>query len=298
MRWLSVLCAAVVLLGAEYAAAQRTRFPGDSPTRPSVMNGKVLGNPSRRRPNVPTFTIPQGGYGGYSPYGYWGYDPYYYSGGYYSGYPPYYPGVRVVDYRVLYGLPVPQAINNNNDNAAPPRAARPPAAPPADVFPPRPPRPAAAPEDAALKRARRFIEQGDRRLRQEELMEARNRYRRAAKAAPELAEVHFRLMFLEMATGRFEEAATALREGLALEPEWAQSGFNLERVLTDAGQQAVDRLLEQRLREFPNNVDARLLLGVLRHFQGQPVLAAQQFEEVLRTNPRDLVALSFLPEQP
>lgn len=285
---MSRMCALAVLvaisLGADHAVAERDPILGDPP------DGTILGRPGGKYPNVPTFTIPQGGYGpyryGYCPPGGWWprYD-------YYPGYYGFYPGAAYIDYRVLYGLRQPAVA------AAPVQPAPRPARPPLGLLGPAPEMPD-GPGPDELKRAWRYLDLGDRYLREGRLLDARNRYRRAEKQAPDLAALHFRVMLLEMATGRFEEAVDALRRGLELEPDWADSGFDLDVVYTEAGRSDVARLLANRLNQFPNDADALLLAGVLLHLNGDDALAAEKFRHAMRVTRGESLAGAFVREPP
>ncbi|TWT85663.1 hypothetical protein Pla123a_04700 [Posidoniimonas polymericola] len=299
---------AVTLCAIGPADAQRTRFPGDSPTRPAVMDGKVLGTPSHKYPNVPTFSIPQGGYGPYSGgYGGWGsyyrrsggwnsgYYPGYYStpgyySGYYSGYYPYYAPVQVVDYREIYGLRPAEA-----PAAALPRRA---AGGIAGAALAAGPDVIDGPSPDQLKHAWRYIDLGDRYLREGRLLDARNRYRKAEKQAPDLPELAFRTMLLELATGRYAEAVEALERGLEQQPDWPDSRFDLGTVYSKEGLADVHTALQERLQQFPNDADARLLAGVLLHFGGERRAAELQLQKAMQLTQGAGVAGRFLAEDP
>lgn len=292
-------CAAVaVAIGAARSAdAQRTRFPGDSPTRPAVMNGKVLGTPSGQSPNVPTFTINQGGFGPYRN-GYGGCGPYpgYYSGyypSYYSGYFPYYAPVQVVDYRELFGPRLAQA-----PAAAQPRQRRAAGGIAAGAVMAPGPGIDDGPNPDQLKHAWRYLDLGDRYLREGRPLDARNRYRKAAKQAPDLPELAFRMMLLELATGRYDKAVESLEEGLSRQPDWPDSQFDLGVVYSPAGLADVHRALQERLRQFPNDADARLLAGVLLHFGGEQQAAEQQLQKAMQLTQGAGVAGMFLTQDP
>lgn len=297
MRSLSLLGPLLVCVAVGTPAhAQGVRFPGDSPTRPAAMGGKVLGTPDTKRPRVRTFTINQGGfrypgrwYAGYPGYNYfWEGSP---RGYYYPTYYPY-PAVRTVDYRVLYGLDVPGTVQAPVNN----RPINPPA--PAAQLPPGPdlPDPAVA---AQLKRAWRYIDLGDRYLREGRLLDARNRYRKAESAAPDLAAVAFRQMFLELAHGNLETAAAHLQRGLLLDPDWPTRRFALPTVYSDKTLRQVTQSLDQRLRQFPNDADALVLSGVIAYSHGDQALAERQFQRALRvTNGQSVAQWFFADPEP
>lgn len=143
-----------------------------------------------------------------------------------------------------------------------------------------------------------MIDYGDRHLREGRLRDAHTRYRRAASAAPELADVRFRQALVELALGNVEDAADALREGLRRDPAWPDSGFDLTAVYSEQSQQQVLGLLTKRLADFPNDADALLLSGVVHHFRGDDNSAQRQFDRAVRVSGGASVARLFLAEQP
>lgn len=314
MRADTVLLIGIMLAGSQPTSqAQRTRFPGDSPTRLAVMNGRVLGTPSGARPNVPTFTIPQRGYrcGSYGVTGSYSYFGGLSTGFYGGAYPLYchgcghcgglcactrmYPAV-VVDYRAYFG---PRALAANQNNVAPLVAQRGADAPPAqvDLLPPAPKMPARV-NASKLQRAWRYIDLGDRYLREGRLRDAHTRYRKAAAAAPHLPMVRFRQAFVELALGNIDDAAEVMREGLQMAPDWAKSRFDLKTVYSEEGQRDVLRQLKEQLAQRPNDADGLLLSGVMNHFGGAAKAAQQQFEQAVRVTGGESVARLFLDEQP
>ncbi len=200
-------------------------------------------------------------YGYIEPYGTY-YDP---QSGYIEHYLPpiYYPG------ELMYG---PQAVRRffGLDRIAPPVVVTP--RPGADVAPKidAPPRPRES-NLAARQRAAHFLSAGDQLFREQKHHEALQRYKSAAQAAPDVADVYFRQGFALIATNRFTLAAEAFRRGLALEPDWPSSDFRLKDLYNGAelARKAHQDALASAALADPNNADLMFVLGVFLHFDDQ-----------------------------
>lgn len=321
----------------------QTRFPGDSPTRGVPIGTPGAGSRSGSG-SVPTFTIPQRGFGrsigvgigvtygypfggfgynryygrhfygptyGYGPYGYYGLCPF--CGGRY-GYcgcrgPIYYPPV-VVDSRGSYGPggvlnfygidpptpTAPQVADNRpfvppqRNNAQTPEALRP-ANPQAAAKP-------VAPQviDGGRARAWRYIDLGDRDMKRGDYRAALSLYKKAIRSDSDLAAPQFRLMFAYLGLGNLDRAAEALRAGLRLDPAWPHSDFVLDDLFpgNEKHRPALVAITKQ-LDQFPNDAQARLLAGVVLHFDAQPRAAEQQFRRAIKLAGDDSAARLFLP---
>lgn len=132
----------------------------------------------------------------------------------------------------------------------------------------------------SLARARQFIAFGDEQFHGQEYSEAYQRYKKAAIAAPDLADSHFRQGLALFAMGRYAPAAKALRHGLALKPDWPQSHFGLDDLYGDNRLAKVTHLeqLATAATERPDNSDLMFLLGVGLYFDGQRDRARLFFE--------------------
>jgi hypothetical protein len=127
----------------------------------------------------------------------------------------------------------------------------------------------------ATARARQFIEYGDARFQHQEFSEAYQRYRKAADAAPNLADAYFRQAFAQSALGRYLPAVKSLRRGLALQPDWPKSDFQLDR-LYDRNRAAKETHFERlatAAEQQPENAELMFLLGVELFFDAQPARA-------------------------
>lgn len=132
----------------------------------------------------------------------------------------------------------------------------------------------------AVARARQFIGFGDEHFRTQEFSEAYQRYKKAASAAPDLADAFFRQGFSLLAMGRYEPAARVFKHGLTLKPDWAKSSFRLDELYGD-NRLAKGTNLERLAAEatgHPQSADLMFLLGVGLHFDGQQERARLFFE--------------------
>lgn len=123
----------------------------------------------------------------------------------------------------------------------------------------------------SLARARQFITFGDQHFQAQEYSEAYQRYKKAAIAAPDLADVYVRQGFSLVAIGRYAQAAKTLRRGLAMNPAWPQSAFRLDDLYGD-NRLAKLALLERLATDAGDgqeDADLMFLLGVTLYFDGQ-----------------------------
>jgi tetratricopeptide (TPR) repeat protein len=131
----------------------------------------------------------------------------------------------------------------------------------------------------AVARAKEFLKFGDEHFRAQEFSEAYQRYKKAAGAAPDVAEAYFRQGFSLLALGKYDSAGKAILRGLALKPDWARSKFRLDDLygpnrLAKANQ--LEQLAAAAGNE-PDNPELLFLLGVELYFDGQPERARKFF---------------------
>jgi tetratricopeptide (TPR) repeat protein len=156
------------------------------------------------------------------------------------------------------------------------------APPPADDF-------AESPEDNAprqrvtnaqsIAQAQKFIGYGDAQFARGKFAEANDRYRKAAQAAPELADALFRQAFVLVAARHYDLAVRAVKRGLALDPRWPKSGFTLDELYRDNVADKGKHLeaLAAAAQRRPKDADLVFLVGVYLHFDGQAARAAPFF---------------------
>ncbi|HEV3344997.1 MAG TPA: tetratricopeptide repeat protein [Pirellulales bacterium] len=127
----------------------------------------------------------------------------------------------------------------------------------------------------ALARGRQFLEYGDARFRKQEFSEALQRYRKAAEAAPNLADAYFRQGLAQAALGRYQPAVNSFKRGLAIEPDWPGGEFRLRQLYGDslAAKQMHLEQLALAAEKQPENAELMFLLGVELFFDGQPARA-------------------------
>lgn len=143
------------------------------------------------------------------------------------------------------------------------------------------PRPAVNPANAAATaRARQFLAFGDERFREQEFSLAYQRYKKAAQAAPDLADAYFRQGLAQIALGRYPSAAAAIKRGLAFQPRWASSDFRLDQLYGDnrlAKNNHLERLADAAAND-ADNAELIFLVGIELHFDGQAGRARPFFE--------------------
>jgi tetratricopeptide (TPR) repeat protein len=166
------------------------------------------------------------------------------------------------------------------------------AAPPAENNPPLPPAennlplpdvhppPVRTSNASSRSRAARLIQIGARHFMSERFHTARERFKDAAQAAPDLAEAHFQQGHALLAMKQFERAATAYRQGLLRNPRWPQSGFCWRDVYGDNELLKKNHLEELALRvaENPLSGDLLFVMGLWLYFDGNPDRARSFFD--------------------
>lgn len=145
-----------------------------------------------------------------------------------------------------------------------------------------------------LAKARRLLDEGDVLFRRQQFHAALQKYKQAASAAPELAEVHWRQGHALVAIGEYERAATMLKRALALSEDAKRGGFRLEMLYGPAvatKEMHLERLAEWTLAH-QRSPDGYFLIGLMLWYDGQ----SERAEKFLRRSGdlslvmRDLVA--------
>jgi tetratricopeptide (TPR) repeat protein len=147
---------------------------------------------------------------------------------------------------------------------------------PADKERPAPDRPKLRIANAeSVARGRQFLEYGDARFRRQEFSEAFQRYRKAADAAPNLAEAYFRQGLAQAALGRYQPAVSSIKRGMAIAPDWPAGEFRLSQLYGDsrAAKQTHLEQLAIAAEQQAEKAELLFLLGVELFLDGQPVRA-------------------------
>jgi tetratricopeptide (TPR) repeat protein len=137
--------------------------------------------------------------------------------------------------------------------------------------------------------ARKFIAYGDALFAQQKYTEANDRYRKAARSAPQLADAWFRQGFALAAVGRCDLASAAVKRGLKLDPSWPKSKFDIAVLFGNnepVKNASLDALADAVMAK-PADADRLFVLGVMLHFNGQADRAAAFFdraEQVVKYN--------------
>jgi len=130
----------------------------------------------------------------------------------------------------------------------------------------------------------RFLGFGDAHFAGGKYAAAYSRYKKAADAAPTLADAYFRQGFALIALGNYQQAAKVLKRGLEIAPDWPRSGFRLQELYGNnpGAKTAHVGALSQSVVDQPHDPDLPFVLGVLVHFDGEPDRAAPLFERAAR----------------
>jgi hypothetical protein len=132
----------------------------------------------------------------------------------------------------------------------------------------------------ARERARRFIELGDAHFDAGKLAQAYDRYKMASQAAPDLAEPFFRQGQVHVAMRRYDQAATAFRRGLGVQPDWSAQGFRLDLIYRDnhAAREAMLDALRRAAAAQLDDVNVQFVAAVQYFFNGQEQESRTHFE--------------------
>ncbi|HEV7223415.1 MAG TPA: tetratricopeptide repeat protein [Pirellulales bacterium] len=152
----------------------------------------------------------------------------------------------------------------------------------------------------SVARARRFIAFGDGRFHTQEFSDAYQRYKKAAAAAPDLAEAHFRQGFSLLAMGRYASAAKAIKHGLTLEPDWAASNFRSDDLYGNNRLAKVAHLerLASAATEHPRSADLMFLLGIALYCDRQPERSRLFFQRAGELGAERAAIAGFLKVEP
>ena len=309
----------VIVISGRLAVAD-PRLPRDGTRPPLGNNPYPVGNsprpaaaPTTSHPpavSQPSQSQPSGNQGARQYYIYYpgGYP--YYGGAYGNGYSypneyyspqPLYSGPLFVPAETMYG---PESVkrfmgvdsSDSEPQARPsrPRAERAPRTPRAKANPP-PASDDAAPADknepqdrplspTAVNLAWKFIGFGDAHFSSQKFSDAYDRYRKATRAAPRLADGWFRQGLALTAMGRYDLAASSLKRGLELDPKWPQSDFTLAELYgaSDVAKKAHADALAGAAERAPDNADLLFLLGVHLYFDGERARASTFFQQAAK----------------
>lgn len=134
----------------------------------------------------------------------------------------------------------------------------------------------------ARQRAGLYVKYGDELFRQQRYHEALQRYKSAAAAAPDIAEVYFRQGHALVASNRFELAATAFKRAMSLRPaDLDRNGFKLDEIYGDsklAKNAHVEALARTALAR-PEDADILFLVGIFLRYDGQAERSGKFFQK-------------------
>lgn len=118
--------------------------------------------------------------------------------------------------------------------------------------------------------------------------EAVERFEQVTQADPQNVDAALAHAVARFATGGYAEAAESIRQGVALFPPIVDTMFDLrDRYESKADFIDQSRRLERHVEQNPDDSDALLVLGFVRHFSDQRDLAEQAFNKLEAQSPDD-----------
>ena len=122
---------------------------------------------------------------------------------------------------------------------------------------------------ATTGRAEKLIDAGDTSFGRQQFTTAFNRYKDAAKLAPDMAEPQLRQGFALLAQCRYPQAAKAIRAGLEVRSDWHDSSWRLNEIASDEHLAKLNQQLVKAIDADPKNSDLLLAAGVQMYFTDQ-----------------------------
>jgi len=144
------------------------------------------------------------------------------------------------------------------------------------------------------RRARQLMTFGDRHFRADDMPRAEDRYRQALRNSPFSAEPRIRLSQVALKRGRFQEAATWIREAIAAEPDWPMRARDIQALYGEprAFREMIGEL-EAHVQAEPNDRDAWFVLGTQLYLSQRTDRAGDIFLRLTDRQP-DAALAAFL----
>lgn len=135
----------------------------------------------------------------------------------------------------------------------------------------------------------KYIGYGDGLYGKQRYAEAADRYRRAVGTAPQLADGWFRRALALTGTGRYDQAVSAVKRGLAIDPKWPAAAFDAGDTLwPDAkAKDAYFSTLTKLAAEHPADPNVLFLVGLHFRLDGQDDQAKKYLTRAQRIAGRD-----------
>ena len=153
--------------------------------------------------------------------------------------------------------------------------------PPAPAIPlPKPPKDPQELAEFLVKQARDAFERN-------QIGRAGEQLRAALEIQPKVAPWHFWLAQIHIARGEYSEAVGALRAGMALEPAWPKSPFNLAELYGTRRDALATDLAELKaiLASNPGDAGLQFLTGCCEWFSGNRQAASKLIDQAKRLYP-------------
>ncbi len=149
-------------------------------------------------------------------------------------------------------------------------------------------------------RAGKFVGYGDANFAKQSYLSAAERYRDAARIAPDLAEPYFRQGIAFVAMGNYESAARSIRRGLVIRSDWRHSPFRLDQMYNDDRITKTTHLenLAKAVEANPLDANRLMLLGMMLYFDGQAARSETFFSSAAQLGGNDDRLLDYFLPQP
>jgi hypothetical protein len=154
---------------------------------------------------------------------------------------------------------------------------------------------------STLELAATYVDFGDARFREQKFHEAVQRYKTAARTAPDFAESHIKQGLALAASGRYALGVESLRRGLQLDPDWPSRGFALDDIYADNKAAKIGHFeaLARTVLADRTDAGALYLLGVLMYFDGHQERAQKLLRRAAEMMGDETVVRPFAaPEEP
>ena len=117
--------------------------------------------------------------------------------------------------------------------------------------------------------------------------------------SPQLADAYFRQGLALSAAGRYEQAVKALKRGLEIDPDWADSDFRLTEIYgaDEAPKKATIDALTKAVKADPESSDPAMLLGIHYYFDGKKDAATTLLERVSKISGNGTAVKGFLGKE-
>jgi tetratricopeptide (TPR) repeat protein len=155
---------------------------------------------------------------------------------------------------------------------------------------PTPDAQAQAPEQPAIptEKLQQMMLEGTKAFAEGKYTLAADGFETVTKADPQNVDAALAHAVARFSTGEYTKSAESIRQGVSLFPPIVDTTFDLrERYTKTADFIAQARRLEEQAGRTPNDANALLVLGFVRHFSNQRDLGREAFQQLAKVSPAD-----------